>query len=349
MSNVCGKSVYRALMFTNIPVPESVVAAVATAVALGLSAFGVTVVKEVAKKTVDETPVIGDLGGDEGREQNLQVLETMDQLRQEHRSEISEYENEISEYESNVSDYERILSCLNEESLARERLIENYWMPLHALVIAFTKIQDENGEKMNFIKEKLEANGQLHQLTGSTWIVPPRDVPDRLKGNVDSREEMASWLEEDIYGGNSELKSHIAFAGLVDLRNVCSRTDYEEGETSHFISTVDEELRLEEIFSEEAFSEALANQSVDLTELIEAGDIAFFASKGVTRAELDAIHENQETIESRLGNPSLRGLASDVPEQSIAEALSPYVAAPSQVAQTVKQDAELWAEHMYLT
>jgi len=75
-----------------------------------------------------------------------------------------------------------------------------------------------------------------------------------------------------------------------------------------FFSTVDWEFDLEDIFDSEDFSRLLANESVNLTEIIEKGDIAFFVSKSVSPEELDDIHEAQSQIEDELGNPDVKQL-----------------------------------------
>jgi len=82
-----------------------------------------------------------------------------------------------------------------------------------------------------------------------------------------------------VYSDYPDAFAHIAMFGLVDLRNVYSSSDYVENDLPHFFSTVDWEFDLEDIFDSEDFSRLLANESVNLTEIIEKGDIAFFRFK----------------------------------------------------------------------
>lgn len=258
-----------------------------------------------------------------------------------------EKEEEIAQYEDKLSDFERIVRSLKDENVARSKLIENYWKPLHAVVICFTKIeaQTENG-RVNFIKKEIEKECELHQLSGSTYIIPPKDVPDRLKGKTRSRDEIENWLKE-IYEDYPDARSHIGFIGLVDLRNTYSRTDYELDELPHFFSTIDEELELEEIFDGSDFSRLLANQSVNLTEMIEDGDIAFFASKSVTEDEIEEIHDNQDKIEDEIGNPNLREIANEVSIEQISDALEQFVADSRKVSESIKEEAKIWEDKIY--
>lgn len=277
---------------------------------------------------------------------NTEVLEKMERLREEKTEVIEQKERRIEEVESRLTEYERITRSLKEDSLARERLIERYWKPLHAVLICFTAQKDSEGNTEKFIKEKLEDEYTLHPLTGFTYIIPPADVPPELKQKRNTRKDIKNWIENDLYKKNPDAKSIICFAGVVDLRNVYSRSDYALDEQTHLFSTIDEELGLEDIFNEDDFSKLLASEGVNLAKIIEEGDIAFFTSKSVKASELDKIHENQDDIEAKLGNPDLKQLVK-MEKSRIADALSPYVENPIEVAESVGEEATIWKKELY--
>ena len=279
---------------------------------------------------------------------NKQVVEKMEKLRREKEQLRQQKDARIATYENELSDFERIVESIQDDSVARKRLIENYWKPLHAMVACFTKskVKTDKGET-NFVLEALRDGRDAEQITGSTFIVPPKDVPERVKANPDSREALEEWVREKVYADHPEALAHIAMLGLVDLRNVYSSSDYEADNLPHFFSTVDWEFDLEDIFDSEDFSRLLANESVNLAELIEKGDIAFFASKSVSSEELDDIHEEQEGIEKELGNPDVKELASEISPETLASALASYVVDPERVAESVKDEAKLWSEQLY--
>lgn len=291
------------------------------------------------------------------RKANQQVLDSLkDQRKQlkqkeqrlEKREEaLSEVRGEKQELEERLSDFERITQSLKLESVARERLIERYWRPLHAVIICFAEQENKEIDSNKWLRDLLEEQYNLHNLTGFTTIIPPAEVPSRLKGKQNSRNKLKEWIEEDLYGQNPNAKSTICFAGVVDLRNVYSRTDYESDGRTPLFSTIDEELELENIFSEEDFSKLLASNGVNLSKIIEEGDIPFLASKAITSDELDQIHENQDAIESSLGNPNLRAIAEEVDLSELSEALSSYVESPDEVAQSIKNEAEIWKRELY--
>lgn len=85
---------------------------------------------------------------------------------------------------------------------------------------------------------------------------------------------------------------------------------------------------------------------MNLSKLIEEGDIAFFASKYITTSELEEIHEDQDEIAEVLGNPNLRGLSS-LEQETLADALKNYVDNPTKVAQGIIQDAKVWERELY--
>lgn len=319
--------------------------------AVGTTAF--LFVKGYAQKaganTADKTPVIkADTVNASKKRANMDVVEKMEGLREEKETLREEKNAEIEEYQSELSDFERIIESIQSESVARKRLIENYWQPLHALVACFSKskVETEDGET-NFVLEALRDGRDVRQITGSTFIVPPKDVPESVKGSPNSREALSTWIEDEIYAEYPDAPAHISLFGLVDLRNVYSSSDYDRDEISHFFSTVDWEFDLEDIFSTEDFSRLLANENVNLTELIEQGDIAFFVSKAVSPSELDEIHEAQDDIERKLDNPDLKDLATEVSENDLIKALTPYVADPEAVAESVKEEANIWNDQLY--
>jgi len=295
--------------------------------------------------------------GRDDQKKNKQILDALkqqqDRLKEKEDrletrdEELSEVRERKQELEQRLSDFERITRSLKRESLARERLIERYWQPLHAVLICFAEQEHGNDDSGKWLRDLLNEQYNLHNLTGFTTIIPPSEVPPQLKGEQNSRDKLKEWIEEDLYSQHTDAKSTICFASVVDLRNVYSRTDYESEERTPLFSTIDEELDLEEIFSEDDFSKLLASDGVNLSKVIEQGDIPFLASKAITSDELDRIHQNQEEIESSLENPNLRAIADEVDVSALSEALSPYVDAPDAVASSVKEEAEIWKRELY--
>lgn len=284
------------------------------------------------------------------RKDNQEVLET---IRQENRQvekkeeKLSNLRDRNDELENRLSDFERITNSLKKDSLARQRLIERYWQPLHAVIICFAEQENSDADSQKWLRDLLEERYSLHNLTGFTCIIPPADVPTRLKGEQNSREELKRWIEDDLYSEFPDAKSTICFAGVVDLRNVYSRTDHLSENRTHLFSTIDEELDLEDIFNEDDFSKLLASDGVNLSKIIEQGDIAFLASKAITTDELDRLHANQEEIESSLGNPNLREIASEIEISTLAEILDPYVSTSGEVASEIKEQAKIWERELY--
>lgn len=280
------------------------------------------------------------------KEQRGQLKQKEQQLES-RQEELSKVRGEKQELEGRLSDFERITRSLKQENVARERLIERYWQPLHAVIISFAEQEHDDKNSDTWLRDLLEEDYNLHNLTSFTTIIPPAEVPSQLKGKRNSRDKLKEWIEEDLYGRHPDAKSTICFAGVVDLRNVYSHTDHEsEGRTPLF-STIDEELDLDEIFSEKDFSKLLASDGVNLSKVIEKGDIPFLASKAITSDELDRIHQNQNTIEADLGNPNLRAVAEEVDVSHLSEALSPYVESPDEVASSIKKEAEIWKRELY--
>lgn len=296
------------------------------------------------------------VGRDEqkGNDQALKILraekdkhlEDKEKEIEEKEKRIEKKEERISEIEGRLSDFERITRSLKNESVARQRLINRYWKPLHAVIICFANQKDADGETLHFVKKQLEENHTIHHLAGTTYIIPPASIPEKLKEKQYSRENLKEWIEEDIYSDYPGAKSTISFAGVFDLRNVYSRSDHDPDDRVSLFSTIDEELQLEEIFSDEDFSKLLASSGVNLTKTIEQGDVAFFASKSVSTEELDKIHENQEKIENQLGNPNLKELA-EKDQSSISQALKPYVSDSESVAESVIEQANIWTRELY--
>lgn len=305
--------------------------------------------QEAGANTANKTPVIrADTVNAPKKRGNMEVVEKMESLREEKEELRQQKDAKIERIQSELSDFERIVESIQGESVARKRLIENYWQPLHALVACFSKSKIETEEgKMNFVLEALRNGRDVRQITGSTYIVPPKDVPEAVKGKPDSREALSDWIEDEIYADYPDAPAHIAMFALVDLRNVYSASDYERDEISHFFSTVDWEFDLEDIFSAEDFSRLLANENVNLTEMIEQGYIPFFASKAVSPTELDDIHDAEDEIESSLGNPNLKQLATEVSHEQLMSAFSPHVADPSVVAESVMQQVDIWYSQLY--
>lgn len=276
-------------------------------------------------------------------EENEDVLETVQQVREEK----TRMRQKLEQAESRISDYDRLTQSLKSRNISRDELVEHYWDPLHAIIICFTNQKDAEGNQMRFLKNELTRRYNLKQLTGDIYIIPPNQTPERLRQVRKARNEIEELLNEEVYSNYPNAKSTIAFAARVDLRDVYSRTDHEPEDRMNMINTIDEVLGLDDIFSQNDFSKALASENVNLSDVVEEGSLPFLASDYVSHSELEDIIEKEEHIKEQLGQPSLRDIAYNVEAKELAESLAPYVADAERVSDSIITEAKIWCRELY--
>lgn len=265
--------------------------------------------------------------------ENSQTLERMKRLEQQEKA--------LQKYDQRVSEYERIIRTLQEENISKEGLVEDYWRSLPVVLLSFAQQRDADGNERKFLREYLEENHSATHLTSFTWVIPPAEVPKRLK-KKSNRNEIRDWLSEEVYEEYPGHRAVIPFATVVDLKNIYSQSDYSEIEVEDFYETIDRELGVDKIFSDDDFSRLLASENVDLAEIIQSGRITFFVSKSLSASELETIFRNQGEIQDSLDNPSLRELANDDMVDDLANVLSRYLDNPYEVARSAVEEAKLW-------
>jgi len=250
-------------------------------------------------------------------------------------------EENISKKEEKISNYERMIRSLRGDNISKGRVIEQYWRPLPAIIITFFKDYSSGYEDKKFIKEHILENNEASMLTGNTYAIPPEGLPARFdEQRAISRQDIATWVREDIMGEHPGGKAVICQASAVDLRRVFSHTDY----ASHSFDrkTIEQALDIESILSRNNVTRLLAQENVNLSRAIESGDIAFFLSRYISEEELDLIHQNQDMIRDSLDNPPLREIAREEFAPKLADAISPYIQEPQGPAAKAVEEAQLW-------
>jgi len=276
------------------------------------------------------------------RSETLNRSETKDNNRTiEQMKRLERQEKALQEYDQRVSEYERIIHTLQEENISKETLVEDYWRSLPVVLLSFAQQRDPEGKERKFLREYLEENHSATHLTSFTWVIPPAEVPERLK-KKSNRNEIRDWLSEEVYEEYPGHKAVIPFATVVDLKNIYSQSDYSEIEVEDFYETIDRELGVDKIFSDDDFSRLLASENVDLAEIIQSGRITFFVSKSLSTSELETIFEHQDEIQNALNNPSLRELANDSMVEDLSDVLERYVEDSYDVARSAVEEAKIW-------
>lgn len=303
--------------------------------------LGVALIANQAVKTVTDWTVRQGIGwvwnfvraegtSRDDLEGNQQALEIVKQLR-----------SKLERKEEELSDYEWMIRSLKSENISKKRIIEQYWRPLPAIIITFFNDYEEDESDTKFLKKHILDNNSAEMLTGNTYAIPPKGFPERFDSPSEvGRDDIRDWVEEDILGQQEGGKAVICQASVVDLRRVYSHTDYE----SHSFNrkTIDEALDISKILDNNDVHRILATDNVNLSKAIENGDIAFFISRYVSEEELSIIHENQDEIRQRLGNPSLRRMATTDFKEELEDVIGDYLDAPDTVSEKAVEDAKLW-------
>jgi hypothetical protein len=281
---------------------------------------------------------------EETKENNEEVLKLNRRLK-EKEEKIRTQKSVISQKGEEVDRYERIVQTLQNENISAEKLAEDYWRDSTVLLISFSCQKDKHQNTDHFVKDELMDSRGIVNLTSKTWLIPPAHFPERLKQSS-NRNEIKEWVDEEIYSDNPNKRAIFPFVSAVDLKNIYSRSDFDDEEINDPASTLDEKLSLSRLMTEEEFSEELASNNIDLADIIESGQITFFVSDYVTDGQLSDISNNRGKIraelEEKIGEVSLRTLADEQSIGPLEEVLSDYVTYPSNVARGAVGVAEMW-------
>lgn len=259
---------------------------------------------------------------------------------------IDEKEEELSERERRIRRIRRIIQSLERKGIKRKELIQKFERSIPILLVSYTR-QKENGRDSKFIRDTLSEKLDTRHLGAGTYVAPPQQVIDAGLTDSDALED---WFEEEVYEGQDSRQAIIRHASIADMRNdVFWRNDFEfDSKTG---STVGEVIPLSEALEDETIIDMIgAEDRAALKELIQEGDIGFFASRWVGGESLGTIHANQGKIEERLadrlGTLDLTHLASASAASKIAEVLKDYLDQPDEdiqeMAEGIVDEANIW-------
>ncbi len=275
---------------------------------------------------------------------NEEVLRLREEL-EEKESRLRTQRKILKEKVEQVDEFESIINTLKDDNISVEDLVEKYWRDSTILIVSVSRQENADGEQESFLREELQEKYDLIRITSKTWVVPPAQFPERLE-EKSNRKELKEWLDEEVFAPNEGCRALVPFVTAVDLKNVHSHTDFDPDETDDPANLLQEELGLSRLMTEEEFSEELAQNNINLEEVIESGHIPFFVSNFVTDDELTQITKNRESIEEELedelGTLSLYSLADDEAIGPLQDALDDFVPYPQKVAQGAVKVAEMW-------
>ncbi|QRV16022.1 hypothetical protein JMJ58_03745 [Haloterrigena salifodinae] len=289
--------------------------------------------------------------GEEERisEENLKLISELREEVKRKESKIQSQQARITAKEEEIDDYERVVKTLGDGRLTVEDLVEKYWRESTILIISISKQQNSDGEQQSFIREELEKEYDLIRLTSKTWVIPPAEFPSDLDAKS-NRNKIRDWLKNEVYSKYDGHHALVPFVTAVDLKNVYSRNDFEEDDIDDPANSLEEELGLTRLMTEEDFSNELASKNISLLELIESGHISFFVSSYVSDDELKEISKDVDEItdelEDKIGTLSLYSLASNDAIEPLADALENYVPYQTKVARGAVGVAKMWEERL---
>lgn len=242
----------------------------------------------------------------------------------------------MEEKKSDLSEYERMMDVLDNDAYSRRTLIEKFGGRTKAVLIIYSRQNPPNEEgDTTFMSDNLERLNAVN-LNPKTRIIPPKTIPDRF----DKDEEIRKWAEDEIYEGYEEYRGMICLNCVLDLKEISSRTDYDE--PGQFDRTVDEAIRLEDIFDKEEFKKYYNRSNISFTDLVMEGDIGFISSFVTYGEDEETIQDNKYEIERELGNPDLHELADESIQDRLEEALAEHIKGDSErIAQDIIETAGL--------
>ncbi len=266
------------------------------------------------------------------------LIEENRNLKQDVETKNKKIEEALSDKEKTEKDYSYVITSLKRKGISKENLVKKYSKPLPIIIFQYAN-QKVDGKNFKFIKTEIEKNYGSKNLGGALSIIPPSKVPK----NLSTRKDLEEWFEKEIYSKYQNAKCIISLLAVIDLKNIYWKKDYDY-ETNY--KTIGEVLEIEDIFSIQTISEALALSQISIVDPIIAGDIGFLASRFMNDKDLKKIHDNQQKIEDTLKNPSLKDLATDSMLSNITTALSSYFDNSEEISKQLISEAKFWVERL---
>lgn len=251
---------------------------------------------------------------------------------------IEEREEELSEVKRDLSLKDRLIESLEIEGISRQELYrKNLDDPAPFLIFRLGGQIPEDSEGNGWVRNKLQDRFDA-ETVGSSYVIPPDQFPDEL---TLGKMTLSEWMEAEI--DEEDKQANFVYVAWVDLAKgeLYWQRNYESRSP---MLDLEDQFEMESYMGKGFYE---FDEVKDALELVKKGDIGFFAAKFVTDEEIREIHENQPSIEEDLGRASLKELAVAVDIGDIHDALANYVADPTNVAQGVKEEAEIWYEELY--
>lgn len=268
---------------------------------------------------------------------NKEIIDLYEKRLKERDTDVKRLERKSKRSrEESDEERKRIIDSLRRRSISANKLIEKYDDSLNAIIFSYAnqgEVIDGKTKISKFVRGAVEEyNGKY--LGGTDVLIPPSKVPSWIKNQKD----LKKWFEESILKGRY---CKVKFLILFDLKKKAfweNYLPYQQKRPNHF--SIGEQLNAEDLFTEEQINK------ISLGEIIREGDIAWLASSVLSGDELEKILRNQTAIERKLGNLSLRVIASDDVKNSLSETLKEYTADPDALAQAIIDEAKFWHERL---
>lgn len=293
-----------------------------------LSKIGDTAFGELVKKVLEKRfPKLF-------KDKTKEIVDIYEHRIEEKNTEIVRLEKErLEQQQQHQQEEGRLMSSLKRRSIAVDKLLEQYHKPLNAIIISYATQREQvsgKNRQSHFLKNEL-ARYNSKYLGGTDVLIPPASVPAGLK----TQEDLKRWFEIDILK-NRYCK--IKFLVLFDLKRSAfwgTYLPYIQKKPMHF--SLGDKLSIEDIFTNEQINK------LAISEIITSGDIAWLASSVVSEIELEVILRNQKSIETEIGNPSLRVLSNIAIKNKLASVLSKYnIQDSDSIAQSIVDEAKFW-------
>lgn len=258
------------------------------------------------------------------------------------QKEKEQLREKMEKKEDDLTEYERMMKVLDNDSYSRRTLIEKFGGRTKAVLIIFSRQNPPDREAdTSFMSQNLERLNAVN-LNPKTRIIPPKSVPDELKKD----EGIRNWAEKEIYRGHENYRGMVCLNCVIDLKEVSSRTDYDE--PGQFDRTIDQAIKLEDIFDEDEFKKYYNKSDISFTDLVMEGDIGFIASFVTYGGNEERIQEDKYEIEEKLGEPNLHDLADKEIQERLSEVLSEHISGDTdRIANDIIETAQLLEEKFY--
>lgn len=178
------------------------------------------------------------------------------------------------------------------------------------------------------------------------WVLPPNRTPPGL----DSQEAVKMWFRQQMVKPVPKALDYVfPFIASVDLKKVVSeRRGIRKMPTARTLFGV---LSVEEVATPSHVYSTMKSRGLGVREIILAGDVAFLASSFADGEDLDGVRINELEIGGKLRHATgasainLEDIA-NLGTETIAKALTGYVAHPKDFAQRLIVEAQYWMRLM---